>query len=330
MQAGLLPWARPSAQPVDVEWPAHAHLPAALPSPRPPSKEELAARTQQVVRCDEAMRAVTLTQQVPGSKAAQQTRTYHFDKVRGGQGCCARQAVRGAASTGCGSAVGSCCGLHAAAVGQLGAPRRPPSQVFPPDTTQEKLYGSAIASIVEEVLEGFNCTIFAYGQTGTGKVCGGVAGSAVHAAQRQRWLLCRLPERALLPAEADHAAGVLIVPYRCSAPADAHDDGRHHRGAVGGRRRVAVPSLAWRRLVLNREYGQQCSCCPGCMVLLGWAAVARVRQIAAEARGVLPVCAGVIPRAIHQIFNYLDSINSEYRYGVGPVSQSLLNGKQGQ
>ena len=50
---------------------------------RPPSKEELAARTPQVVRCDEAMRAVTLTQQVPGSKAAQQTRTYHFDKVMG-------------------------------------------------------------------------------------------------------------------------------------------------------------------------------------------------------------------------------------------------------
>lgn len=53
---------------------------------RPPSKEELAARTQQVVRCDEAMRAVTLMQQVPGSKAAQQTRTYHFDKVRGAVG----------------------------------------------------------------------------------------------------------------------------------------------------------------------------------------------------------------------------------------------------
>lgn len=27
----------------------------------------------------------------------------------------------------------------------------------------------AIKPIVEEVLEGFNCTIFAYGQTGTGK-----------------------------------------------------------------------------------------------------------------------------------------------------------------
>jgi hypothetical protein len=34
-------------------------------------------------------------------------------------------------------------------------------QVFPPDTSQEKLYSSAVSSIVEEVLEGFNCTIFA-------------------------------------------------------------------------------------------------------------------------------------------------------------------------
>jgi kinesin family protein 11 len=41
--------------------------------------------------------------------------------------------------------------------------------VFAPDTTQERLYSTAVASIVEEVLEGFNCTIFAYGQTGTGK-----------------------------------------------------------------------------------------------------------------------------------------------------------------
>ena len=44
-----------------------------------------------------------------------------------------------------------------------------PPQVFAPDTTQERLYSTAVASIVEEVLEGFNCTIFAYGQTGTGK-----------------------------------------------------------------------------------------------------------------------------------------------------------------
>ncbi|GBF98003.1 hypothetical protein Rsub_11114 [Raphidocelis subcapitata] len=42
-------------------------------------------------------------------------------------------------------------------------------QVFGPDSTQAKVYDSAIAPIVEEVLGGYNCTVFAYGQTGTGK-----------------------------------------------------------------------------------------------------------------------------------------------------------------
>ena len=42
-------------------------------------------------------------------------------------------------------------------------------QVFGPESSQERLYTGAIAPIVCEVLEGFNCTIFAYGQTGTGK-----------------------------------------------------------------------------------------------------------------------------------------------------------------
>ncbi|BDA48169.1 Kinesin-like protein KIN-5C [Coccomyxa sp. Obi] len=42
-------------------------------------------------------------------------------------------------------------------------------KVFDPDSSQAKLYRMAIKPIVEEVLEGFNCTIFAYGQTGTGK-----------------------------------------------------------------------------------------------------------------------------------------------------------------
>lgn len=41
--------------------------------------------------------------------------------------------------------------------------------MFDPETGQAKIYKVAIAPIVEEVLEGFNCTIFAYGQTGTGK-----------------------------------------------------------------------------------------------------------------------------------------------------------------
>ncbi|KAK4743316.1 hypothetical protein SAY87_001317 [Trapa incisa] len=42
-------------------------------------------------------------------------------------------------------------------------------KVFGPTAHQKDLYEQAIVPIVNEVLEGFNCTIFAYGQTGTGK-----------------------------------------------------------------------------------------------------------------------------------------------------------------
>ncbi|XP_019177667.1 PREDICTED: kinesin-like protein KIN-5D isoform X3 [Ipomoea nil] len=42
-------------------------------------------------------------------------------------------------------------------------------KVFGPASQQKDLYDSAICPIVFEVLEGYNCTIFAYGQTGTGK-----------------------------------------------------------------------------------------------------------------------------------------------------------------
>lgn len=42
-------------------------------------------------------------------------------------------------------------------------------KVFGPKAQQRSIYDQAIAPIVNEVLEGFNCTIFAYGQTGTGK-----------------------------------------------------------------------------------------------------------------------------------------------------------------
>ena len=41
--------------------------------------------------------------------------------------------------------------------------------VFGLDSTQREVYAQAVAPIVDEVLKGFNCTIFAYGQTGTGK-----------------------------------------------------------------------------------------------------------------------------------------------------------------
>lgn len=42
-------------------------------------------------------------------------------------------------------------------------------KAFGPATHQAQLYDQAISPIVDEVLDGFNCTIFAYGQTGTGK-----------------------------------------------------------------------------------------------------------------------------------------------------------------
>jgi len=41
--------------------------------------------------------------------------------------------------------------------------------VFGPESTQTDVYDSVVAPVVAEVLEGFNCTVFAYGQTGTGK-----------------------------------------------------------------------------------------------------------------------------------------------------------------
>ncbi|KMT06204.1 hypothetical protein BVRB_7g162740 isoform B [Beta vulgaris subsp. vulgaris] len=42
-------------------------------------------------------------------------------------------------------------------------------KVFGPKTQQRSIYDQAIAPIVREVLDGYNCTVFAYGQTGTGK-----------------------------------------------------------------------------------------------------------------------------------------------------------------
>ncbi|XP_076926452.1 kinesin-like protein KIN-5B [Bidens hawaiensis] len=42
-------------------------------------------------------------------------------------------------------------------------------KIFGPKSQQRSVYDQAIYPIVNEVLEGFNCTVFAYGQTGTGK-----------------------------------------------------------------------------------------------------------------------------------------------------------------
>jgi len=44
-----------------------------------------------------------------------------------------------------------------------------PSSVIGPDSTQEMLYDSYMPKRIEGFLDGFNCNIMAYGQTGTGK-----------------------------------------------------------------------------------------------------------------------------------------------------------------
>lgn len=41
--------------------------------------------------------------------------------------------------------------------------------VFGPDSTQLEVYEAVVAPSLCEVMEGYNCTVFAYGQTGTGK-----------------------------------------------------------------------------------------------------------------------------------------------------------------
>lgn len=42
-------------------------------------------------------------------------------------------------------------------------------RVYGPQTTQKEFFDESIKSIVDEALDGFNCTIFAYGQTSSGK-----------------------------------------------------------------------------------------------------------------------------------------------------------------
>ncbi len=42
-------------------------------------------------------------------------------------------------------------------------------QVYGPNTSQKDLFKTTIQPLVDEVLAGYNCTVFAYGQTSTGK-----------------------------------------------------------------------------------------------------------------------------------------------------------------
>ena len=57
----------------------------------------------------------------------------------------------------------------------FGVVNLPPTRTYPfdtvfgPDADQATIYNEVVSPMLEEVLQGYNCTLFAYGQTGTGK-----------------------------------------------------------------------------------------------------------------------------------------------------------------
>ena len=111
---------------------------------RPLNEEEVRTSAPQVISCNDMRREVTVNMNIASKQI---DRTFTFDKVY--------------AFTS--SIVSFLFYLF------LFSCSHPLLQVFGPQTQQQELYDQAIIPIVNEVLEGFNCTIFAYGQTGTGK-----------------------------------------------------------------------------------------------------------------------------------------------------------------
>lgn len=60
----------------------------------------------------------------------------------------------------------------ASAYGGTNAPSTktyPFDRVFGPEADQAMVFNEVAEAMLDEVLAGYNCTIFAYGQTGTGK-----------------------------------------------------------------------------------------------------------------------------------------------------------------
>lgn len=60
-------------------------------------------------------------------------------------------------------------------VSSLGVLTPPPTRTYPfdlvfgPEATQSMIYHDVVGPMLSEVMLGYNCTLFAYGQTGTGK-----------------------------------------------------------------------------------------------------------------------------------------------------------------
>ncbi|KAL2229295.1 UNVERIFIED_CONTAM: Kinesin-like protein KIN-5C [Sesamum indicum] len=122
---------------------------------RPFSEDELRNNAPQVVSCNEYQREVSVSQSIAGKYI---DRVFTFDKFLG-------MSIRSAWYTvACLFGAVMLCEVITSIIEEICRFR-----VFGPNAQQKDLYEQAVVPIVNEVLEGFNCTIFAYGQTGTGK-----------------------------------------------------------------------------------------------------------------------------------------------------------------
>lgn len=76
------------------------------------------------------------------------------------------------ASTSAGAAAGATPAASAASAAAAASAKKQVfsfDQVHPPDTTQYAMFTSTAQPLISRFLEGFNCTILAYGQTSSGK-----------------------------------------------------------------------------------------------------------------------------------------------------------------
>uniref|UniRef100_A0A6N2KYN2 Kinesin motor domain-containing protein n=1 Tax=Salix viminalis TaxID=40686 RepID=A0A6N2KYN2_SALVM len=119
---------------------------------RPLSDEEQRTNVAKVIACNEHKREVTVLHSIANKQV---DRVFTFDKVTMPIICHFDPLYLKTAIFSSRLLV-----FFALNVGRAG---------FWPKAQQRSIYDQAIAPIVDEVLEGFNCTVFAYGQTGTGK-----------------------------------------------------------------------------------------------------------------------------------------------------------------
>ncbi|WKX97107.1 hypothetical protein Q1695_013061 [Nippostrongylus brasiliensis] len=71
-------------------------------------------------------------------------------------------------------------------------------KVYGPSTSQERIYAEMVSPQVERVLAGYNCTLFAYGQTGTGKTYTMEGGNGERSSYRQD------PSTGIIPRAVEH------------------------------------------------------------------------------------------------------------------------------